>query len=230
MDTNLNIKEFEGLMETVNREGKDKLMEYIRSSDFYTAPASTRFHLSCPGGLLQHSLNVWHCLRRKRKNVTWRNVLENVSDETLIIISLLHDLCKTNFYSIELRWRKDANNKWEQYETYGVDDKVPYGHGEKSAMMVEQFIKLTGPERFAIRWHMGFTEPKELYQQVNQAMEKYPLVLALHEADQEASIMMEDEKDNKQQPELDEVEKKEWQEPAMEESEAADFQDAESIQ
>lgn len=209
----LNIKEFEGLMASVTREGKDKLMDYIRSCDFYTAPASTRFHLSCEGGLLQHSINVWHCLRRKRDNITWKDVLAQYSDETLIIVSLLHDLCKTNFYTTETRWRKDANNKWEQYEVYGVDDKVPYGHGEKSVMMVEQFIKLTGPERFAIRWHMGYTEPKELYLQLGQAIEKYPLILALHEADQEASALLEGEKGNKETKEV--------------EAEGADFQEAE---
>lgn len=226
MDNNANIKEFEELMGRVNREGVDKLMDYIRTSDFYTAPASTRFHLSCQGGLLQHSLNVWHCLKKKRYNSVWEFYLTDLGIESLIIVSLLHDLCKTNFYSTELRWRKDANNKWEQYETYGVDDKVPYGHGEKSAMMVEQFIKLTGPERFAIRWHMGFTEPKELYQQVNQAMEKYPLILALHEADQEASIILEGEKDNKTQPDPEEADQNQEQETET----AADFQEAESIQ
>jgi hypothetical protein len=90
-----------------------------------------------------------------------------------------------------MRWRKDENNKWEQYAVYTVSDKVPYGHGEKSVMMIEQFMKLKGYERFAIRWHMGYTEPKDLYMQVGQAIEMYPIVLALHEADLEASALLE---------------------------------------
>lgn len=190
-DNDLNRKKFEELMSKVNREGIGKLMEYIRSSDFYTAPASTRFHLCVEGGLLQHSLNVYNCLIAKKENPTWKKILENAGEESLIIIALLHDLCKTNFYTIEMRWRKDEDNKWEQYQVYTVDDKVPYGHGEKSAMMVEQFIKLKGYERFAIRWHMGYTEPKEAYLQLGQAIKMYPIILALHEADLEASALLE---------------------------------------
>ena len=74
----------------------------------------------------------------------------------------------------------------DQVPVYVVDDKVPYGHGEKSVMMIEQFMRLTGPERFAIRWHMGFSEPPQNHLQLTQAMAKYPLILALHEADQKA--------------------------------------------
>lgn len=188
-----NIERFEELMSKVNREGLTKLMDYIRSSDFYTAPASTRFHLCVEGGLLQHSLNVYDCLVAKKGNPVWKQILDDAGEESLIIISLLHDLCKTNFYTIEMKWRKDENNKWEQYPVYSVKDKVPYGHGEKSVMMIEQFMKLKGYERFAIRWHMGYTEPKELHMQVGQAIEMYPLILALHEADLEASALIEKE-------------------------------------
>lgn len=190
-----NIERFEEIMNGVHREGIDKLMEYIRGCDFYTAPASTKFHLCVEGGLLQHSLNVYDCLMAKKNNPVWKPILEEAGDESLAIISLLHDLCKTNFYTTEMRWRKDENNKWEQYPVYAVNDKVPYGHGEKSVMMVEQFMKLQGFERFAIRWHMGYTEPKEHYIHLGQAMEKYPIILALHEADLEASSIMEVSKD-----------------------------------
>lgn len=190
-----NIERFEEIMSGVQREGIDKLMEYIRGCDFYTAPASTKFPLCVEGGLLQHSLNVYDCLMAKKNNPVWKPILEEAGDESLAIISLLHDLCKTNFYTTEMRWRKDENNKWEQYPVYAVNDKVPYGHGEKSVMMVEQFMKLQGFERFAIRWHMGYTEPKEHYIHLGQAMEKYPIILALHEADLEASSIMEVSKD-----------------------------------
>lgn len=95
-----NIQRFEELLGTVQRDGMDKLMNYIRkNSDFYKAPASTRFHLACEGGLLQHSLNVYDCLISKKKNPVWKNILKDIPDDSLILISLLHDLCKANFYT-----------------------------------------------------------------------------------------------------------------------------------
>lgn len=94
-----NIERFEEIMSGVQREGIDKLMEYIRGCDFYTAPASTKFHLCVEGGLLQHSLNVYDCLMAKKNNPVWKPILEEAGDESLAIISLLHDLCKTNFYT-----------------------------------------------------------------------------------------------------------------------------------
>lgn len=242
MDNEKNIKRFEELMSQVNREGKDALMEYIRSSsDFYTAPASTRFHLSTEGGLLQHSLNVYDSLQRKRDSVTWGAVLEAAGSDALIICPLLHDLCKTHFYKVDYknqktydpekvaaaeRWQVKRDNGgafiWEQVPVYVVDDKVPYGHGEKSVMMIEQFMRLTGPERFAIRWHMGFSEPPQNHLQLTQAMAKYPLILALHEADQEASVLLEDERDNKK---IAPAKERKEQEP----DESCDFQEAEAI-
>lgn len=189
-----NINEFETLMSLVDREGKDELMEYIRNSDFYTAPASTRFHLSAEGGLLQHSLNVYHCLTAKQDNDIWGRILNEAGKDSLAIVSLFHDICKTGFYTTELRWRKDSNNRWEQYPVYAINDQLPYGHGEKSVMMIEKFMKLKDYEKFAIRWHMGFSEPAAFYQQIGKAMEMYPLALALYEADLEATKILEVEK------------------------------------
>ncbi len=243
MNNTSNIKRFEDLMSQVTREGKDALMDYIRNkSDFYTAPASTRFHLSTEGGLLQHSLNVYDSLQRKKDNTTWGGILEAAGPDALIICPLLHDLCKTHFYKVDYknqktydpekvaaaeRWQVKKDNGgafiWEQVPVYVVDDKVPYGHGEKSVMMIEQFMRLTGPERFAIRWHMGFSEPPQNHLQLTQAMAKYPLILALHEADQEASVLLEDENGNKETTPAREPEK---QEPA----ESCDFQEAEAIE
>ena len=217
MNRQENIMIFEELMGKVKRDGKHDLMDYIRESDFYTAPASTKFHLSCEGGLLQHSLNVYECLMNKAtSNPTWGRVLLDAGNESLIICALLHDLCKTNFYEIDYknqktydpekvnsadRYQVKRDNKgsfiWETVPCYTVNDKVPYGHGEKSVMMIEQFMRLTGQERFAIRWHMGFSEHPAMHLQLGQAMEKYPLILALHEADQEASVLLEGKDGNK---------------------------------
>ena len=203
---NENVKTYESLLASTNREGMDKLLEFIRKSDFYTAPASSKYHLSCEGGLLQHSLNVYYALENKRLNPTWNRYDFNA--ESVKIIALLHDICKTYFYVSEVKNRKvykengskmDSNGRydWESYMGYTIDDRFPSGHGEKSVMMIEQFIRLSPEERYAIRWHMGFSEPKEHYNMLGAAYTKYPLALALSEADLEATYLMEtEEQDN----------------------------------
>lgn len=191
MNTEL-VEKFEALLQSTGREGIDKLIKYIRTTDFYTAPASTRFHSSYEGGLLQHSINVYEMLEAKSKTDTWKDIVKDKS--TIIIVSLLHDLCKANYYAIEMRNKKNEQGKWEQVPFYTVDDQSPYGHGEKSVMILMEFIKLTAEEKYAIRWHMGFSEPKENFQYLGKAMDKYPLICALHEADLEATHLLEVDK------------------------------------
>lgn len=206
-----NIQRFEELLNSVKRDGTDKLMRYIRNStDFYKAPASTKFHLACEGGLLQHSLNVYDCLVAKRNNPIWKDVLKDIPDDSLILIALLHDLCKANFYAEGTKNQKtydpekvkaaenwqvkhDAQGDfiWETVKTYQVDDQLPLGHGEKSVMLIQCYIRLTMQEVMAIRWHMGFSEAKENWNTLGSAMEKYPIVLATNEADLEASKLLE---------------------------------------
>lgn len=190
------VERFEKLLLETKRPGIENLLEFIRKSDFYTAPASTRFHGAYEGGLLEHSLNVLDCLAEKKAsdNAIWHKILVNVQSESVVISSLLHDLCKTYFYTTEMRNKKDESGAWVQVPFYTVDDRIPYGHGEKSVMMIEEYIKLLPAERYAIRWHMGSYEPKELWNTLETAMEKYPLVLALHEADMEATYLLEKEK------------------------------------
>lgn len=202
MDRQANINRFEAEMAKVKREGADRLMAFIRKSDMYAAPASTRFHLSVTGGLLQHSLNVLDALRAnltKNENGTYTYDVAGcpvvkVTEENVIIMALLHDICKTYFYTTETRNRK-VNGKWEQYEAFAVDDKIPYGHGEKSVMMIEEYMKLRPIERYAIRWHMGYTEADTL--SLNNAIDKYPMIWALHSADTQASHFMEAVESNK---------------------------------
>ena len=205
-----NTRRFEGLLASVDRAGIDKLLGYIRKTDFYAAPASTRFHLACEGGLLQHSLNVYDCLIAKKESPVWKPILAEIPDESLIIMALLHDLCKANFYKEGTKnqktydpekvaaaepWQRKHDQMgdfiWETVKTYQVDDQLPLGHGEKSVMLIQCYIRLTMQEVMAIRWHMGFSEAKENYNAVGQAMEKYPVVLALHEADLEATKILE---------------------------------------
>ena len=201
---NKNIERFESLLLSCGRDGMDKLLEFIRKSDFYTAPASTRFHNCHEGGLLAHSLNVYDCLCAKNASGIWQSVLNQIDGDSIILIALLHDICKTYMYAVEYKNKKvysehgsksDSQGRfdWESVPGYTVDDKMPLGHGEKSAFLVDEFIALKPVERYAIRWHMGFTEPKENYNYLSAAIRKYPVILAVHEADLEATYLLEKE-------------------------------------
>ena len=183
-------EEFITLLKSVNREGIDKLINFIEKSDFYKAPASTKFHGNYEGGLLEHSINVYNLLKEKLSNKPYSDIIK-VSDETIIVVSLLHDLCKTNYYTVDYRNKKNTDGVWVKEPYYTVNDTIPYGHGEKSVMMISKFIELNMEEMYAIRWHMGFTEPKELYGTLSNVYEKFPLALALHEADLEATYLVE---------------------------------------
>ena len=169
-------EEFINLLKQIHREGMEALIEFLERSDFFEAPASTRFHGCHKGGLLEHSMKVYEILKTKTED-----------SDSVKIIALLHDICKVNYYKTDYRNAKNEQGVWEKVPYYTVDDLIPYGHGEKSVMMLSEFIKLTPEERYAIRWHMGFTEPKELYGTIGQAYKKYPIALLMHEADVEAT-------------------------------------------
>ena len=176
----------------IKREGADKLLEFLEKSDFFTAPASTRFHGAYEGGLLRHSLNVYECLTAylERERVKEQYKL-NVTDETAAIVALLHDLCKVNFYTVSTRnVKNEATGQWEKQPYYSINDTLPYGHGEKSVYMISGFMRLSREEAMAIRWHMGFSgiEDKNT---IGAALEKYPLAFALSVADMEASFFIE---------------------------------------
>ena len=178
--------------ELITREGADKLLDYLCSagSDFFTAPASTRFHGSYPGGLVEHTLNVYDCLKDylARPRVQELYGLK-VPEESVAIVALLHDLCKVNCYHESTRNVKDKDGQWKQVPYYEFDDNLPYGHGEKSVYIITGFMRLTREEAFAIRYHMGFTEGDE--RNVGKAFEMYPLAFALHMADMEATYFLE---------------------------------------
>lgn len=182
--------------EKITRDGADKLLEYLlsSSSDFFTAPASTRFHGSYEGGLLEHSLNVYYCLEdylsRPRVRDTYGLLC---SDESCAIVALLHDLCKVNCYKKGTRNVKDKNGVWQTVPTYEFCDEMPYGHGEKSVYIINGFMRLTREEAFAIRYHMGFAGGED-ERNVGSAFEMYPLAFALSTADMEATYFIEGKK------------------------------------
>ena len=178
----------------IKREGADKLLEFLEDSDFFTAPASTRYHGSHPGGLVEHSINVYECLCDYMARPRVKELYGmNYSEESIAIVSLLHDICKTNFY-VETTRNVKEDGVWKTVPYYSIDDKLPYGHGEKSVYMVSAYIKLTRDEAFAIRYHMGFTESNNVtyINNVGKAYEMFPISFALSVADMEASYYLEE--------------------------------------
>lgn len=178
--------------ENIKREGSEKLLDFLVSKcDFFTAPASTRFHSSYEGGLAQHSLNVYHCLKAYVERKRFSEVYGlTFSEESVAIAALLHDVCKVDTYVRDFRNVKNDQGVWEKVPTYRTEDKLPYGHGEKSVYMISGFMRLTREEAMAIRWHMGFsgTEDKNL---VGRAFESFPLAFALSVADMESTYFLE---------------------------------------
>lgn len=193
-DINANKERFKRIFaEKVTRKGADRLLEWLESegSDFYAAPASTRYHGAYEGGLCEHSLNVYDCLL----NYVQRERVKDVygmeySEETIAVVALLHDLCKVNLYRVSYRNAKNERGEWEKVPYYEFHEELPYGHGEKSVYIISGFMRLTREEAMAIRWHMGFSG-EENTNTIGNALERFPLALAAHIADMEATFLLE---------------------------------------
>ena len=176
---------------TIKREGADKLLQFLEESDFFTAPASTRYHGSHPGGLCEHSINVYECLCDYLKRPRARALYGmNYTEETIAIVSLLHDVCKTNFY-VETTRNVKEDGVWKTVPYYSIEDQLPYGHGEKSVYIASGYMRLTRDEAFAIRYHMGFSGDSDK-RDVGNAFAKFPLAIALNFADTEAAYFIEE--------------------------------------
>lgn len=172
----------------ITRSGSTELLDYLEKSDFFTAPASTRFHGDHPGGLCEHSVNVFNQLTRLCE--AYPEI--NATTETIAIISLLHDVCKISSYKTEMRNAKQ-NGVWVQVPYYTFKESMPFGnHGGKSVFMIERFMRLTVPEAVAINCHMGNEDGKYT---VSAAYEKYPLAWLLHVADEAATYLNETKED-----------------------------------
>ena len=177
--------------ERVNREYADNLLGWLEyETDFFTAPASTRHHGAYPGGLLEHSLNVYHRLRAivcvETYGTTTSDLLAEDVEETVAVLALLHDVCKAGVYHIERKRRRNPETGvWEDYLGYTFRDPLPLGHGEKSLYQIARFIRLEDHEALAIRWHMGAYDAaaRTDLRDLSAAMDATPWVWRLHEAD-----------------------------------------------
>ncbi|MBP6142877.1 MAG: hydrolase [Proteocatella sp.] len=179
----------------IKREGADRLLTYLEKSDFFTAPSSTRFHCSYEGGLCEHSLNVYDCLKDYLSRDFVRNRYNlNPSEEKIAIVALLHDLCKVNTYVVSMRNKKDENGQWVQVPFYEFKEKFNYGsHGGKSIFIIQEFMKLDPEEQVAINCHMGAYDRMPGDFSLNNAYAQFPLALALHIADVESTVILEHE-------------------------------------
>lgn len=180
--------------DNIKREGSKELLEYLsdeKKCDFFSAPASTRYHGAYEGGLVEHSINVYKCLKDYLSRDRIREEFGlSFSDETIAIVALLHDMCKINVYKTSMRNVKDDNGNWTKVPFYQFEDNLPYGHGEKSVYMISGYMRLSRDEAFAIRYHMGFSG-EENKNSIGNALDMFPLALALNIADMEATFLVE---------------------------------------
>lgn len=180
-----NRERFISICKAIDRQGIEELLHWLDGTDFYTCPASTRYHGAYAGGLLEHSLNVYGELKRLLS--VYPEV--KVSEDSVAIASLFHDLCKVNFYTTEKRNRKNESGQWERYDSYAVKEKFCYGgHGSKSVFLVQHFLQLTPEEAVAINCHMGAWDGNK---DVGNVYEQFPFAWLLHVADEASSYLRE---------------------------------------
>ena len=174
----------------IKREGSEKLLKWLSGTDFFTAPASTRFHLAYEGGLVEHSVKVYETLRE-------RYFEEGDSEESFAVCGLLHDVCKAQFYRTSTRnVKNEETGQWEKKPYYMIEDAFPYGHGEKSVYLIERFMRLKPAEAVAIRWHMGGFDSatKGGDYSLSKAQDNSKLVTLISVADLIASNLFEETK------------------------------------
>lgn len=180
----------------IKRQGAKELLDWLEKTDFFTAPASTKYHGSIEEGLVMHSLNVYEMFHEEVLNRVKRysgfEILDDAEEEKVAICALLHDLCKVNFYQKAYRNQKDNDGNWHKVAYYTIDNQFCYGHGEKSVWLIQRFMKLTTEESVIIRWHMGGFDDsvKGGSYDLSGAWIKYPLGMLLHTADLKATYLM----------------------------------------
>ena len=174
----------------ITSDGASNLLDWLISSDFFTAPASTKFHSAYEGGLCEHCLNVFDRYVRLLTMEYGDDFTSKISMESVAIIALLHDVCKVDFYKVDYRNVK-VDGQWIQVPYYSIEDKLPYGHGEKSVYIVSSFIKLTREEAMAINWHGGGFDDrvKGGSYALADAYYKFPNAMIFHMADMMASYL-----------------------------------------
>ena len=175
----------------IHREGIDEFIVWLQKSDFFTAPASTRYHGSYEGGLCEHCLNVYDCLKQSLEKYPELNI----PNETVAISALFHDICKVNFYKIGFKNVKDEETgAWAKKEIYEIEEKFPCGdHADKSIIILQSYMKLLPEEILAIRAHMGGWDnaSKGGSSVISKIFDSNKFAVLLHLADMEATYLKE---------------------------------------
>lgn len=184
-------KEFISLVDKyIKRDGVENLMLMLEKTDFYTAPASREYHGNEATGLVQHSIAVFEELVKEVKSTNGWKELDDKLMEKIAIVSLFHDLCKANYYGVSTRNTKDEKGRWIQVPYYTIEDKFPFGHGDKSVvMMLTAKMEVTVEEMLTIKHHMGGYSPKEDWFSMSTAYREFPLAVLLHLADMRATYL-----------------------------------------
>lgn len=171
----------------IKRDGIEDLLNWLSKADFFTAPASTKYHGAYRGGLCQHAIDVYQYAKKLAFLLP-----EPPSEESLAVTALFHDLCKVNFYKVEKRNQK-INGEWQEVPVFVVEEKYHFGgHGSKSVFLVQQFMKLTAEEAAAINCHMGFSDGNpSAVRDVGNAYEQFKLAWLIHVADEAAAYLLE---------------------------------------
>lgn len=191
MDINIqkNKKKFEKwcksyIVSEENTKNLDKFLKFLDESDFYTAPASSKFHLNCKGGLCQHTINVIKRMFEEGNSYYEENETKKLDvKEKMFLVAALHDLCKVNYY-------REITTENNETKKYVVDSKLPLGHGEKSLYIAQHYFSLSDEQAIAIRWHMGFSDQsvKGGSFEIGTAYSMYPLAVLLNIADIKATF------------------------------------------
>lgn len=194
MDNKTKFKQI--FKEKIHRKGADEFIQWLESTDFFTAPASTKYHGAFEGGLCAHSLNVYELFREelmwKGERFSGQTALDEETEEMAAICGLLHDICKVNKYVTKYRNQKnEQTGQWEKVPYYSVgENKFPYGHGESSVWLIQRFIRLNVEESLSIRWHMGGFDDAAKGYDLSAAYNQYPNAMMLHIADMKATYLL----------------------------------------
>lgn len=174
----------------IKRDGSKELLEYLKKSDFFTAPASSQFHSAYEGGLCVHSINVYNRFLKSVRNEYGEDYLTDEKMETIAICGLLHDICKIDTFKTDFR-NKKVDGNWVQVPYYIIEDSLPYGHGEKSVYIISGFMRLTREEAMMINWHMGGFDARVRggAYGLSEAYYKFPLAVILHTCDMLATYL-----------------------------------------
>lgn len=191
-----NKKKFLGVLRQCTRSGIEELISFLENeTDFFLAPASSKYHNNCKGGLVDHSLQVYNEFGNKILIMSSSEDYDNnhiLPTDSIILCGLLHDICKINTYHEGLKWIKNAETfyKWKQQKCWEIKDTLPLPHGSKSVYYIQKYVDVTKLEALIITYHMAILDTFDRFKYFN-VCSQYPLVMLFQHADHQAALLKE---------------------------------------